>query len=395
MVPTCLSRSPRLASLRTAALVLSTLLATTLAGCAANPAGQYAGAPRTRGPIDPRTPVLDIADANQANLRVNWQRQIGLADRRGEQVDKFWRVGDAILVLTSEGVLHNVSADAGLIRWNTQLGTGPVNLFQPTTVNEGKAILALTPTTAWVIDAQTGEILKKEMLAFSASTPPVAVNNLFFAGTGAEYFRASYIDWLGRLKWQLHSPRDTFASRPVVVFGKNISVASRNGYVWTVNADDGSTLWFKRAGGAQVVAPLSSDERVVYVPALNNKLYAFDALSGNHLWDARLEGRLDQAAMPAGPYVLQIGSGNGLYAVTVDRGEIKWFTPGVQQLVSSSGRHVFAADTAGRLLVLNRETGKAEQTVTIRDVEAYAENYANPTVYVITRDGRIASISPR
>ncbi len=141
-----------------------------------------------------------------------------------------------------------------------------------------------------------------------------------------------------------------------------------------------------------MVAGLAVDPKAVYVPCLNNKLYAFDAMQGNQLWEQHLEGRLDQTPLTPGGTVYIVGSGKGLYALTASRGEVKWFVPGVEQILARSGDRLLALDELGNILVIVTDSGTVDKTLAAPNIVAWAFNTTDGTAYGATADGRLVAL---
>ena len=88
------------------------------------------------------------------------------------------------------------------------------------------------------------------------------------------------IDQLNGQKWVTPTiATDEFVATPVVV-SDNVIIASRAGRLWRINIPNGQWDWKDRKTNGPVVAGLSSDGGAVYVPALDQRVYAFGAQDG-------------------------------------------------------------------------------------------------------------------
>lgn len=71
----------------------------------------------------------------------------------------------------------------------------------------------------------------------------------------------------------------------VAVAGGRVAVGSENGYLYVLNADNGSLLWKKFLQSEIIASPaFSEDGSRLFVLDGQGNLSAFDALSGNRLW---------------------------------------------------------------------------------------------------------------
>lgn len=336
------------------------------------------------------TAVLSYDAAEASGLRQRWLHQVGLAP--GEKVANLWRVGDGVYVLTNRNILHSINAATGTFSWQADLGAEAMQVFRPQDVEGGKYVVVLTRTLAFLIDHNTGEVVKSAGLDFAAASNPVATDSGIFVGSGSNYFICLWVDIFARRKWQVWSRADSFNVAPLLGHQKNVFVASHNGTVQSLTVADGVALWGNRQVGGTVEAGLAADNRALYVASMDKKMYAFDALTGTELWDVRLGGQLNQAPMPVGSTVLVVGTGEGLFGVSADKGERKWVLPHVKQVLAHGAERAMVIDDHGNLLVVLADTGVVEKTVALPEVKMFASNELDATVFAVTNDGRLAAI---
>jgi len=337
------------------------------------------------------TPVTSILTARDSGLNVKWQKQVGMAVSRHEKVEGIWRVADMVYVATSEHQIHAIDARQGTLSWTSDLGTYGYEIFRPVELGNG-AILIASQSQLFVLNKKSGEIINQAALTFAATTDPVVADQTLVLGSSGDKMYGLYLDFLGRIKWSHWSRDDAFNSSPALSFGKQVMVASKLGFIWSLNAADGEAVWARRRVGGEVTAPLAVDPKAVYVAALDNKVYAFDALKGDHLWDTYLEGKLDQAPLTPGGSVYVVGSGKGLYSLTVDKGEIKWFVPGVKRVLARAPDRLLALDEQSNLLVIASDTGTVDKTLPMPGVSRWAFNTIDGTAYGVTPDGRVVAM---
>ncbi len=143
-----------------------------------------------------------------------------------------------------------------------------------------------------------------------------------------------------------------------MVAGNTVVIASRNGKLWRVNAENGDWIWKDRKTNGEVIGGLAADKRAVYVPSMDHNFYAFDLAQGSELWDIRLDGgTLDQTPVALKGQVLVPASGKGLYSVSTAGGLVQWETEGIA-LSAVDGDHVWAGDSEGNLKSISLATGE-------------------------------------
>ena len=365
--------------------VFSRAAAVALVGVVAAVAGCTASHSYKAGP---ETLVVTRADAGRAGLSPRWQRQVGLTE--GETISEIWRVGDSLYVSTSDHQLHSINAAAGTTNWVADMGKAAIHIYRPQETKGAKYVYVITRGRVFAIDKRLGDITTSHDLGFSATCDPIVTEDTLCVG-GADRYHGLYYDPLAGVKWGLAAPHDFFVARPVLQ-GGGLFVASQSGLLWRLNPKTGSPDWFDRKTNGEVKAPLTADASRLYIPCMDRRLYCFDANNGRPLWDTRLDGTLDQAALAAGASVLCVGRGKGLYCLNSSNGEIKWNLPGVEQIISRSGDHVYAADGSGSLLSIAMDTGTVDSKLSLANVLEYVPNDLDGLIFAVTRDGRIAAL---
>ena len=183
-----------------------------------------------------------------------------MALSRREQVQGFWRVGDTVYIATSEQQLHAINAAMGTLRWSADLGPYTQRLFRPVEVNDGKFLLVASASRLYLLSKQSGETVNTGALPFAATTDPIVSNNavpastLVMGGTD-EFTYGMFMDYLGHVKWKNKAKADdTFVSTPAFSYGHQVITASKHGYLWALNVNDGDYLWAHRKVNGDVVA---------------------------------------------------------------------------------------------------------------------------------------------
>ncbi len=127
-----------------------------------------------------------------------------------------------------------------------------------------------------------------------------------------------------------------------------VFVATRDGLVYAIVEEDGSTLWRFTAGEPIVKAPAVIDDRV-YVPTELGGMYCLDSKTGKRLW----------------------------------------WTPEVEQFVAAGKDRVYAIDRLGRLLVVNAANGAPLDAIAAEGVTTKMANTDTDRIYLVNEGGLI------
>ena len=331
-----------------------------------------------------------------AGLHQVWQR--GIRMEAGEQVKKAWYVGRSIYVATTESRLLRIDPKNGVITWAAGLGRENFDIYKPIELmgadsRPTKEVLVVTRGEAFVFDIETGDETRiPARLGISVSADPVVIGNTLCVG-GADTFYGLYLDRLGAKHWRLPVPGDLFLSAPVAL-DSNVLVASKSGHIWRIDGNDGNWDWKDRKTNGDVMAGIAADVNAVYVPSLDQRVYAFRTDTGGELWEQYLEGRLEDTPALAGPVVLQRTLEGTLYALLRTTGVVQWKLPDIAHIATVGQKSVWVVDTAGNLKSISLEDGHQLTSAPAPGVKLYLKNTLDSNVVLVTAGGLVGMYAP-
>ncbi len=193
---------------------------------------------------------------------------------------------------------------------------------------------------------------------------------------------------------------------PVVCFGGRIFIATEVGVSTNArmlstdfNVQDGSYRWDQPLVGS-VVAPFHVDDRGIFIPCEDHRVYAFDTMTGAKLWDPEAfitKGLLRSAVQVSANSIFQYADGDAFYALDVATGRKRWSIParGFTQVLAIGGGMVYLRGSDNMLTMADEMTGPpAKMTVPLTGMELFVNNTRNTVIYTGTRDGRLFCITP-
>ena len=195
----------------------------------------------------------------------------------------------------------------------------------------------------------------------------------------------------GSLLWSVETD-SAVNSSPEMSDGA-VYVGTEGGYLYALDAADGSELWRYRVGvsgsGPEVA------DGVVYVGSWDSHMYALDSATGNMLWRYRTEGEVDSSPAVAEGTVY-FGSNDGhLYALDAETGALSWryktegqvwSSPAVSAgiaYVGSTDSSVYALDASTGDLIWRYETGAYVSS---------SPTVSGGVVYIGSRDGYLYAL---
>ncbi len=333
-------------------------------------------------------PEAKLPDVRSAGLKMVWER--GLPLEAGERITKAWRVGTSVYLATSESRIARFDAKSGVRVWEKGLGRENFEIYKPIEIRplEGppKEALVVTRGEVFRMDLATGDWTSYHP-RMSVSANPLLIGNTLCIG-GASTFRGMYLDRPDEKIWNINAPEDLFLSHPVAV-GDDLIVASKNGVLWRMSAKNGDWDWKDRKVDGFVAGGIAADNHAVYVPCMNEHLYAFNVDNGGYLWDTRLAGILDVTPIAAGPIVLTIGRGRGLFGVDRENGDIKWNIEHIAQLGTATESVLWALDDQANFVKISVPTGQVLSTIESPGLQFVLRNSEDDNVILVTQSGMV------
>ena len=277
-----------------------------------------------------------ILALGQQDGQPRWERNLGNIVLGSAIV-----VDGTVYIGSTNGELEALDAATGERRWSVKANGWVVG--HPATDGSVVAVTSLGERFI-TIDAETG----RRRLVFFSGTPVVG-------GPIIAEGRAHFVTNRGGV-WAM----DTAAvSRP---FSRFAYVAKFNFFYWRLlktPPQQTGTVWVASARGRVKYSPAYADGRL-FVVNEDNRATAFDAASGEELWDAQLDEEVIAEPMAAGD-VLILGTVDGaLIALNTSDGTEAWRHTLAGTWLSAtpvvSGDTLYAPTADGRLLALRGQT---------------------------------------
>jgi outer membrane protein assembly factor BamB len=405
--------------MRSASLpVLLVVVTVALAGCA----------PEVRVECDGLTSPKML---EAANLQYYWQINVALEE--GENLTRLYLVGKDLYGLTDHARLLAMDATSGVWRWTVNAGGPGQRIFAPihvdavalpTWMGDGAkdkptsemirqakpfdAVMFNTLSHILVINRATGEMVMKIPLDFAVNTGGSAAPD---GKGGCLYYLASVRGWCYAIDLRRAlSVWDTSVESPVhatPVFREGVLfVADESGTLLAIGVDPNGPerLWnnnqidSQRMAGA-VTADMYIDDRGCFVPCEDNRLYAFDRLTGKPLWPPFIcQGPLRDTPQVGENTIFQRTTSDRLYAVNVANGAQRWMMPTGRfalAVIRDKASQVYLLDGSNTLRVVEELTGTEIASLPMIGYSVYVPNVTTPAIYAASRGGRVVCIRPR
>ncbi len=258
------------------------------------------------------------------------------------------------------------------------------------------AVMVNTVHDMALLDRLTGAEWRRIPFKFPANCGGSTDGRDYFTGaTGGRYHAIALNEALDA--WSLST--DSMITSPPQYHNGRLFVASEDHHLYSAEVcARGRQVW-RQMLDASVVGQIHVDARGCFVPSQDNRLYAFDAMSGTTLWDPFVcAGPLSQGVQAGEDTLFQYADRDGLYAINVANGRKRWHLPSASpsHVVGVIGGMAYVRDTsADELRVVDGLLGTITHTIHVARPLMFARNALVPAVYLATPDGRIFCIRLR
>ena len=380
----------------TSSLVLGSVVLA-VAGC---------GGRQTAGTLDP-----DVLA--KAELQYYWTVPVDL--ERGESISRLLLLKENVYCLTNRHRLIAVDGARGLFKWARTVADADQTVFRPaladnvtlpeqvggikqvlspqsaTDIRTFDAILVNTLSYVLVLDRQSGRQVRRIEFDFAANTGGASDGLSFYVGsTDGRYYAIRLAEAI--VAWQL-AAEDLIAA-PVEYHNGNVYVADTSGTLTCARVGQpGKEIWSVPMSGA-VTAEFHVDGRGCFVPCDDQRLYAFEPMSGARLWELPFvaQGPMRDPVQVAENTIFQYAEGDKFYAVALTSGKERWSRKDGRTVLAAFDGEVFLLNASDTLLILDEVLGTVKTSLSLTGWQLFAANTTAPAIYVATRDGRLACI---
>lgn len=214
--------------------------------------------------------------------------------------------------------LYALDAATGKINWSYATGGG---IASSPAEGNGIVYVGSSDDFLYAINASSGLLVWKQLLNTGVESSPVVVGSIVYAIADDGYVYALDAATGQRIWLAITAPG--VSSSPAVTAGLVFVGADK---LYAFDAKTGDIFWSAEDGSAtgQSLSSPAFADGVVYIGSYDHNLYAFKAATGEQLWHADAGGLVDSSPVVANG-VVYVGSDDGaLYAFNAATGQRLW-----------------------------------------------------------------------
>jgi outer membrane protein assembly factor BamB len=389
----------------------------------------------------PLPPPRDALD--RLNLVMAWRTYIPTGGRRDGLVN-VQRNGRDLFVQTRAGLVVMLDPETGETRWRARVGN-PYQTARGLAFNS-RTVFAINSTYLYALDRNSGGVQWRFRLPGGSSAPPIADDDFLFLASATGNLTAYVLprpDRPSKTEPAMVSPLYQPNQRGTAVgplestteFNREVPIGPQPVQVWDsltrlrlelapVQSPDfilhlspsGVALGVYKAfqpdipsnekfrfdmDSPALVAPGHFGD-TAFLGAQDGNVYALDIPTGRLLWRYTTGSpiRRRPAALEEDVYITS--ERNGLARIDRATGEARWSVlrgarilnanPDAERFLAANPKFVYALDTSGRLLVLDRAHGTRLSVYDVRDFVVPVVNETTDRLYLAANNGMIVCL---
>jgi len=335
--------------------------------------------------------VIGPAAARELNYRIDWQ-YIGA----GDKLRQLTAQGDSVFALDNRNFLTRIKVQGGSRLWQVSVADPIEEIIGINFL--GDRVYLTSGGSMVVLDAGTGSQIGKTRLNKIANTVPVPMAPFLIYGS-----RDGQIVWhslVTNYEWKSYQVAHSIEIQPQLVDGYIVAIGSE-GTVTVLNAAYVTQYWSKQLLNAITAAPAVGGGKV-YVPGLDQYLWAFDINSGRTLWKVLTESPLTESPVLIDDRVYQQVPKEGLACLSADpgsmAGQVFWKAPSVKgDVLFQHQESLFVWDRASsKMSLLDPKHGSVSNSISLPAVKRLLVAGQNhDELYAASDDGRVIHLVPR
>lgn len=344
--------------------------------------------------VRPLASVVPQQTAQRYGLERAWATQIELDRSRGRVAHISLQAG-LIMVQTDQAAVHVLDAETRKTLWIGHVGL-PGAVTSPPAAND-KFVVSSNGGMLYLFDRPTGKVLWTRKMVSVPSAGPAISNNRIYVPLVTGMLTT----------YRLPSPNreetpaeQRFKDNALNYMGKGIAyvapIVTRSTVVWGTDAGniyavapDTLQAIYRFKARDSVMAGLLYRPPYLYAASRDGYVYALRDEKGSSRWQFSIGNPIIETPMATDDGVYVIPEIGGLYKLAPETGEEIWSSPGVFQFISASPTRLYTADSAGRLLILNAKTGTRLGAINIDNLPLRVFNRDNDRIYLATTTGLV------
>ena len=313
---------------------------------------------------------------------------------------------EMVYVQSSSGIVTAFDAETGQRRWAVQVGRQD-DPSHPAASN-AQLVLITIGAKLYALDKARGDIIWEIRVPGLPSTSPSVDDLHVYVGSMDGRVYAFNLDRIRRLyaegrlpqwsyqalEWEFQAPA-AIVTPPLPVqleTGRSVNFADVEGSLYSVTALR-RALRFQFETDAAASAALSQSNGLLLMPSQDFELYCINLVANGALqWRFLSSAPIRRKAVVIDEDVFVTPQAAGLYCLSVESGDQKWWRPRLERFLAATSRLVYASDEIGNVIILSRRTGSIVGGLPLRGFSVRVANDRTDRLYLATQTGLVVCL---
>ena len=296
-----------------------------------------------------------------------------------------------IYTATSNGSVTAIDADTGTTRWKTKVGRPN---FITSGVGAGKDFVAVANgSSVYCMSADEGRVLWSRVCRRAPSAPPSVNHDSVFVPLIDGRLESFLTEDGGGLPRSYTSFGQSIA-KPLVT-DSTVSWATADGF-FAAAPFGAKSIGFRLDSGSKMAAGGAAGVKKLFVNTTEGSIFALDERTGLVLWEYSTGDRLTDTPIVRDGVVYTVSANQKLYKIDVAQGRPSpgWEEPleGYSKFVGISRQRIYLLNGIGRLVAIDKNTGKPEANLGGGEITYVLPNYQTDRLYIGTDKGLLRCV---
>lgn len=338
--------------------------------------------------------IIPVQTARRQGLERAWAVQVEMDRARGRVAHIALHDG-LLLVQSDQAAVHALDAETRRTLWIGHTGRPGYPTTRPAISD--KFVAATNGADLYLFERATGRVLWKKYLDSVASAGPALGADRVYVpmvnGVVASYrlprpmADETPLEALAKDAALNYRGQGMADAAPIVTYS-SVAWGTAAGNVYACASDTMLALFRFKTHDA-ISAPLCYSPPYIYAASRDGYLYALRDSRGETRWRFSAGNPIVERPVAIGDALFVITETGGMFRLNAGTGEQEWFAPGVFRFVSASPTRLYTADSSGRLLILDAQSGARLGALATEYLPLKVLNFETDRIYLATSSGMI------
>ncbi|HWB09432.1 MAG TPA: PQQ-binding-like beta-propeller repeat protein [Pirellulales bacterium] len=351
--------------------------------------------PATALAARPLPNVVSQHAAQRWGLERAWATQVELDPSRGRIAHISLESG-LLMVQTDQAAVHVLDAETRRTLWVGHIGQ-PGAVTTPPAASD-KFVVSTNGSILCLFDRANGKVLWTRKMASVPTAGPAISSDRIYVPLVSGMLSTYRLPNPNRIKEETPSEqklkdnalnymgKGIAYAAPILALG-NVVWGTDAGNVYGVTPDELLAVYRFKAKNS-VMAGLAHRDSYIYAASRDGYIYALNR-RGAPRWQFSIGNPIVETPMATSDGVYVIPETGGIYKLALQTGEELWSSPSVFKFIAASPTRLYTADSAGRMLILDSQTGTRLGMMSTENLPIQVFNRDNDRIYLATPTGLV------